>query len=82
MFSRINLEFPEALVKAVCNLMAGCVSQNKSIEIVLCGLPKFPILSYSEAMQRLGTDQPDLRNPLESTDVTEILIITAASSVF
>ena len=28
-------------------------------------LPKFPILSYQESLNRFGTDKPDLRNPLE-----------------
>ena len=33
---------------------------------------KFPKISYSEAMLKYGTDKPDLRNPLEINDITEI----------
>ena len=32
----------------------------------------FPRLSYKEAMERFGTDKPDLRNPLELIDLTEV----------
>ena len=32
----------------------------------------FPRLTYKEAMLRYGTDKPDLRNPLEIVDVTEV----------
>ncbi len=32
----------------------------------------FPRISYQEAMQKYGTDKPDLRNPLEIIDLTEV----------
>ncbi len=32
----------------------------------------FPRLSYADAMMKYGSDKPDLRNPLEITDVTEV----------
>ena len=32
----------------------------------------FPRIPYAEAMLRYGTDKPDLRNPLEIVDITEI----------
>jgi len=33
---------------------------------------KFPRISYQEAMEKYGTDKPDLRNPLLIYDLTEI----------
>ncbi len=34
--------------------------------------PPFPRIPYAEAMLRYGTDKPDLRNPLEIIDVSEL----------
>jgi aspartyl-tRNA synthetase len=32
----------------------------------------FPRIPYAEAIQRFGTDKPDLRNPLEMVDVSDV----------
>jgi aspartyl-tRNA synthetase len=32
----------------------------------------FPKIKYTDSMERYGTDKPDLRNPIELVDVTEI----------
>lgn len=34
----------------------------------------FPRLTYAESMQRFGTDRPDLRNPLELVEVSDLLV--------
>ncbi|NCG22147.1 MAG: aspartate--tRNA ligase [Rhodobacterales bacterium] len=34
----------------------------------------FPRIPYAESMLKYGSDKPDLRNPLEITDVTEVFV--------
>src|SRR6202140_5847351 len=34
--------------------------------------PKFPLIPYAEAIRKYGTDKPDLRNPIEMQDVSEV----------
>src|SRR6185295_15096050 len=33
---------------------------------------KFPMIPFAEALRKYGTDKPDLRNPIEMQDVSEI----------
>jgi aspartyl-tRNA synthetase len=42
-------------------------------ELLNVDLGAFPIMPYSEAMSRFGSDKPDLRNPLELVDVADIV---------
>jgi aspartyl-tRNA synthetase len=34
--------------------------------------PKFPLIPYREAIEKYGTDKPDLRNPIVIADVSEV----------
>ena len=43
-------------------------------EVLGATLPDFPVLTWSEAMRRFGSDKPDLRNPLELVDIADLMV--------
>ncbi|MBY7786992.1 aspartate--tRNA ligase [Vibrio fluvialis] len=43
------------------------------LELLGVDLGDFPVMPYSEAMRRFGSDKPDLRNPMELVDVADLL---------
>ena len=72
-FTQVDLEMSFIDEQQLQNLM----------ETLLCGLFKsvlqidlpqpFPRMTYAEAMQRYGSDKPDLRIPLELVDIDDLL---------
>ena len=59
----------EDIFKVVENLMVSLFTRFSKKNLLK---EKFPRISYAESMERFWTDKPDLRNPLEFKDVTEI----------
>ncbi len=72
-FYQLDLEMSfieqEEIFQVVEKLMVNVFSSFSSNKILS---EKFPRISYHDAMQKYGTDKPDLRNPLIIKKVTEI----------
>ena len=71
-FSQIDIEMAfadEAEIRALSEEMTAAVfRQAAEIE-----LPRpFPQISWAKSMRRFGTDRPDLRNPLELAELTDV----------
>jgi len=49
------------------------MTRNLFKDVLDVELPEFPRMPYSEAMQRFGSDKPDLRIPLELVDVGDLV---------
>ncbi|BCX18046.1 MAG: aspartate--tRNA(Asp/Asn) ligase [Geminicoccaceae bacterium] len=61
----------EDVFAAIEPVMFGVFDRHKG-EGWTVSPPPFPRFTYAEAMLRFGTDKPDLRNPIEIVDVTEV----------
>jgi aspartyl-tRNA synthetase len=72
-FTQLDIETSFLEQKDVMQLMEGLVRHVFS-RVLKVQLPDpFPRLSYAEALRRYGSDKPDLRVPLELTDVADLV---------
>ncbi len=71
-FSQIDMEMSfvdtEDILKLNEDLLRHLWRQMRGVE-----LPEVPRMSYREAMQRYGSDKPDLRNPLQLQDLRSVV---------
>ncbi len=72
-FTQIDIETSFLEERAIQDLMEGLVREVFR-DVLGAELPQpFPRLSYAEAMARFGVDKPDLRIPLELTELTDLM---------
>jgi len=72
-FTQIDIETSFLGERAIQDLMEGLIRQV-FLDVLGVELPRpFPRLAYAEAMARYGVDKPDLRIPLELTDLTDLM---------
>lgn len=71
-FTQIDVETSFLTAEEVRALMENMI-RGLWQETLGIDLGKFPIMTWAEAMQRFGSDKPDLRNPLEMVDVADIV---------
>jgi aspartyl-tRNA synthetase len=72
-FTQIDIETSFLDQRAITDLMESLV-RHMFKEGIGADLPgPFPRLSYDEAIRRYGSDKPDLRVPLEQTELTDVM---------
>lgn len=71
-FTQIDLETTFLDSNGVMQITEGLI-RDLFQQMLNVDLGEFPRMTYAEAMQRYGSDKPDLRNPLELTDVADLL---------
>ncbi|MGA7824002.1 MAG: aspartate--tRNA ligase [Steroidobacteraceae bacterium] len=72
-FTQLDVETSFLTQDGIMKLMEGLVRHIFG-EVLACALPDpFPRMSYTEALRRFGSDKPDLRIPLELTDVADLV---------
>lgn len=72
-FTQIDIETSFLTQEEIMEMMEGLVRDlfKKTIDADLAA--QFPRLSWNEAMARFGSDKPDLRIPLEFTELTDLM---------
>ncbi|HUW97810.1 MAG TPA: aspartate--tRNA ligase [Acidiferrobacter sp.] len=72
-FTQLDIETSFLDEEAILGLMEGLI-QAIFQETIGFDVPlPLPRLTYAEAMRRFGSDKPDLRNPLEFVDVSDLM---------
>ena len=70
-FTQIDLECSFVSSEGIRDLVTKLIS-TIFLEVLDEDLGDFPLISYQDAMQRYGTDKPDLRNPLELIELADM----------
>lgn len=70
-FTQIDIETSFMTARKIRDLMEVFIRTLWS-EILHVDLGEFVQITYSDAMQRFGSDSPDLRNPIEMIDVSDL----------
>ncbi len=72
-FTQIDIEASFVDEEAVMGIAEPMI-RGLFAEVLGIDLPNpFPRMTYAEAMQRFGVDRPDLRNPLELTELSDLM---------
>ncbi|MDX1563126.1 MAG: aspartate--tRNA ligase, partial [Gammaproteobacteria bacterium] len=71
-FTQLDIETSFMDQEAIMNLMEELIrfTFERVLDVELAN--PFPRIGYAEAMQRYGSDKPDMRNPLELVEVADL----------
>ncbi|OHV11954.1 aspartate--tRNA ligase [Kushneria phosphatilytica] len=71
-FTQIDIEASFVEEQDIMDITETMIRQLFS-DVLDVALPEFPRMRWAEAMQRYGSDKPDLRIPLEMVDVDDLM---------
>ena len=71
-FSQLDIETSFMEEAAIIELIE-CMLKDLYRRVLDVELPSFPRMRYADAMSRYGCDRPDLRVPLELTELTDLM---------
>tara|TARA_B100001057_G_scaffold83146_1_gene78796 strand:- start:20553 stop:22325 length:1773 start_codon:yes stop_codon:yes gene_type:complete len=72
-FTQLDIEMSFVDQQSVMNKMQE-LTRYVFDQVMNISLPEvFPVMSYSDAMRRFGSDKPDLRIPMELVDLSDIM---------
>ena len=71
-FTQIDIETSFLSEEEIREIFQGMI-KTVFLNTINVDLGEFPVMSYQEAMQRYGSDKPDLRVKLEFSEVTDLM---------
>ncbi len=72
-FTQLDIEMSFIEENDIMNLMEQMIRELFKSVLNIALPDPFPRMTYQEAMQRFGSDKPDLRNPLELVDIADLV---------
>ena len=72
-FTQLDLEMSFMDEDGIMQLMEGMIRDLYATALDIELPDPFPRMTYAEAMQRFGSDRPDLRCPLELIDIADLM---------
>lgn len=72
-FTQLDMEFAWVSERDVQDTVEAMIREvfREVVGVELAA--QFPRMTYAEAMRRYGSDKPDLRNPMEFTDIADLV---------
>ena len=71
-FTQIDIETSFLSEEEIRDIFQGMI-KTVFMNTIKVDLGEFPVMTYQEAMQRYGSDKPDLRVKLEFTELTDVM---------
>ncbi len=72
-FTQLDIETSFLDEEGIMNIMEGMIRELFARVLEIALPDPFPRITYEESMRRYGVDRPDLRIPLELTDISDLM---------